>query len=236
MDRRAAVPSWLFAVLGAWLVVLECQVVFVPDLTPGRSSATTPITSSRWPPGCCASAAPGGRSASERVGAGRRRRARVGARQPLLHGRPLRPRVAADPLARRRRLPPLPGARADRRAALARARSHDVPKTLWTDGSIAALAVTAVSAAVVFQTALDNVVGQDAGGRDRPRLPAHRPGADRRDRRRAGRDRLAPGPHLGDARRRHAVFWVADSFYLVRRSPAPARPPGTTSAGRWGCC
>src|SRR6188472_66948 len=37
---------------------------------------------------------------------------------------------------------------------LLRARSHNVPKTLWTDGSIAALAVTAVSAAIVFETAL----------------------------------------------------------------------------------
>ena len=38
---------------------------------------------------------------------------------------------------------------------LVRARTHDVPKTLWTDGSIAALAVTAVSAAIVFETAFD---------------------------------------------------------------------------------
>ena len=44
--------------------------------------------------------------------------------------------------------------------ALVRARTHDVPKTLWTDGSIAALAVTAVSAAVIFQTAFDNVSGK----------------------------------------------------------------------------
>src|SRR5512132_4034038 len=38
--------------------------------------------------------------------------------------------------------------------ALVRARTRDVPKTLWTDGSIAALAITAVSAAIVFETAL----------------------------------------------------------------------------------
>jgi diguanylate cyclase (GGDEF)-like protein len=44
--------------------------------------------------------------------------------------------------------------------ALVRARTCDVPKTLWTDGSIAALAITAVSAALVFQTAFDNVSGK----------------------------------------------------------------------------
>jgi hypothetical protein len=44
--------------------------------------------------------------------------------------------------------------------ALVRARTRDVPKTLWTDGSIAALAVTAVSAAIVFETALEGVSGK----------------------------------------------------------------------------
>jgi hypothetical protein len=43
---------------------------------------------------------------------------------------------------------------------LLRARSRNVPKTLWTDGSIAALAVTAVSAAIVFETALDAAEGK----------------------------------------------------------------------------
>src|SRR3954451_13943266 len=38
--------------------------------------------------------------------------------------------------------------------ALVRARTRNVPKTLWTDGSIAALAITAVSAGFVFETAL----------------------------------------------------------------------------------
>ena len=43
---------------------------------------------------------------------------------------------------------------------LLRVRSRNVPKTLWTDGSIAALAVTALSAAIVFETALDAAEGQ----------------------------------------------------------------------------
>jgi two-component system, cell cycle response regulator len=44
--------------------------------------------------------------------------------------------------------------------ALVRARTRDVPTTLWIDGAIAALAVTAVSAAIIFQTAFDNVSGK----------------------------------------------------------------------------
>jgi two-component system, cell cycle response regulator len=43
--------------------------------------------------------------------------------------------------------------------ALVRARTRDVPKTLWTDGSIAALAVTAVCAAIVFEAAYGAVEG-----------------------------------------------------------------------------
>ena len=44
--------------------------------------------------------------------------------------------------------------------ALVRARTRDVPKTLWTDGSIAALAITAISAAIVFETALGAAQGK----------------------------------------------------------------------------
>src|ERR1700750_3407085 len=44
--------------------------------------------------------------------------------------------------------------------ALVRARTRDVPKTLWTDGSIGALAVTAVSAAIVFETAFGAAQGK----------------------------------------------------------------------------
>ena len=145
-----------------------------------------------------------GAARADRVAADRHRRARVGARQPLLHGRPLRPRVAADPLAGRRRLPPLPGARDGRRASRSCAPAPATcRRRCGSTASIAALAVTAVSAAVVFQTAFDNVSGQADRGRDHARLPAHRPAADRRGRRRAGGHGLAPRPHLGAARRRH---------------------------------
>jgi two-component system cell cycle response regulator len=44
--------------------------------------------------------------------------------------------------------------------ALVRARTRDVPTTLWTDGSIAALAITSVSAAIVFETALGAASGK----------------------------------------------------------------------------
>ena len=43
---------------------------------------------------------------------------------------------------------------------LMRGRARNVPKTMWTDGAIAALAVTAVSAAIVFETALDAAEGK----------------------------------------------------------------------------
>ena len=84
--------------------------------------------------------------------------------------------------------------------ALVRARTQDVPKTLWTDGSIAALAVTAVSAAVIFQTAFDNVSGKTMVVATTLAYPLTDllligviVGA-------LARDGLAPGPHLGDAR------------------------------------
>ena len=43
---------------------------------------------------------------------------------------------------------------------LLRARSRAVPRTLWVDGVVAALAVASLSAALVFETVLDNVEGQ----------------------------------------------------------------------------
>jgi len=44
--------------------------------------------------------------------------------------------------------------------ALLRSRAHDVPGTLWADGVTAALAVSAASAAIVFETVLDSASGQ----------------------------------------------------------------------------
>ncbi|HKH18834.1 MAG TPA: diguanylate cyclase [Solirubrobacteraceae bacterium] len=43
---------------------------------------------------------------------------------------------------------------------LLRSRTRDVPGTLWADGITAALAVSAASAAIVFETVLDGVSGQ----------------------------------------------------------------------------
>jgi two-component system cell cycle response regulator len=43
---------------------------------------------------------------------------------------------------------------------LLRSRTRDVPGTLWADGITAALAVSAASAAIVFDTVLDNASGQ----------------------------------------------------------------------------
>ncbi|HYH87717.1 MAG TPA: HD domain-containing phosphohydrolase [Solirubrobacteraceae bacterium] len=99
--------------------------------------------------------------------------------------------------------------------ALLRARTKDVPKTLWTDGSIAALAVTAVSAAVIFETAFDNVSGKTMVVATSLAYPLT--------------DLLLIGVVIGALASTGwrldrtwvtlaagiAVFWLADSFYLV---------------------
>ena len=53
---------------------------------------------------------------------------------------------------------------------LLRARARAVPRTLWVDGVIAALAVAALSAALVFDTVLDERRGQRRS-RSRPTSP-----------------------------------------------------------------
>ena len=100
--------------------------------------------------------------------------------------------------------------------ALVRARTHDVPKTLWTDGSIAALAVTAVSAAVIFQTVFDNVSGKTLVVATTLAYPLTDllligviVGALASTGWRLDRTWVTLGAGIG-------VFWVADSFYLVR--------------------
>ena len=195
-----------FAVLGAWVACLELQVIAIPGLQLGpvfgdyAHNVIEVLAGAALPRRRLAGAA-----RADRVAADRHRRARVGARQPLLHGRPLRPRVAADPLAGRRRLPPLPGARDGRRASRSCAPAPRTCRTtLWTDGvdrrarghrgqrrdrSSRPRSTTSSGKTMVVAT--------DA------RLPAHRPAADRRRRRRAGGHGLAAGPHLGAARRRH---------------------------------
>ena len=98
------------------------------------------------------------------------------------------------------------------------ARTRDVPTTLWIDGSIAALAVTARQRRDrVRDRARRTRQRQAAGGRHRARLPAHRPRAARRRRRRARRapagGSTAPGCCSPSA---SSSFWLADSLYLVQ--------------------
>ena len=236
MDRFAvAAPCWRASPsCGAWVAAAyELQVVALPGLSLGPLSsrfAHDVVAAARRR--CSASAAPGSaRRERTRLAADRRRRARLDARRDLLHRRPLGRESTADPVARRRRLPALPAARARRRARAAARRARATCRaTLWVDGvDRRARASPPSSAAIVFETVLDARRGRAAGGRHRARLPAHRPGPARRRRRRAGRHRLAAGPHLGAARASaSSPFWLADSLYLVahrRRAP--------TSAGGW---
>ena len=58
---------------------------------------------------------------------------------------------------------------------LLRARARAVPRTLWVDGVIAALAVASLSAALVFETVLENVEGHAVAVATEPRLSARRP-------------------------------------------------------------
>ena len=111
--------------------------------------------------------------------------------------------------------------------ALVRARTHDVPKTLWTDGSIAALAVTAVSAAVIFQAAFDNVSGKTLVVATTLAYPLTDllligviVGALASTGWRMDRTWVTLAAGIG-------VFWVADSFYLVESVT------GTLSSPSW---
>ena len=90
---------------------------------------------------------------------------------------------------------------------LVRARARLSP-ALLVDGVAAALAVASLSAAIVFQAVLEEVEGDFVNVATEPRLSAHRLRPARGRRRRAGRHRLAPGPHLGAARRRHPRLLV----------------------------
>src|SRR5215203_4269566 len=110
---------------------------------------------------------------------------------------------------------------------LLRARSRNVPKSLWTDGSIAALAVTAVSAAMVFETALDAAEGQSLAVATSLAYPLT--------------DLVLIGVFVGALASTGwrldrtwvclavgiATFWLADSLYLVQTAQ------GTYSAPAW---
>jgi two-component system, cell cycle response regulator len=99
--------------------------------------------------------------------------------------------------------------------ALVRARTRDVPAALWIDGAIAALAVTAVSSAIVFQTAFENVSGKPVEVATTLAYPVT--------------DLILIGVSVGALSATGwrldrtwvllaagiATFWLADSFYLV---------------------
>src|SRR5215210_7731786 len=111
--------------------------------------------------------------------------------------------------------------------ALVRARTRDVPKTLWTDGSIAALAITSVSAAIIFDTALGAASGKPLAVATALAYPVT--------------DLVMIGVCVGALASTGwrldrtwvllavgiAVFWLADSLYLVQTAT------GTYSAPAW---
>ncbi len=109
--------------------------------------------------------------------------------------------------------------------ALVRARTRDVSATLWIDGAIAALAVTAVSAAIIFQTAFDNVSGKPVEVATTLAYPVA--------------DLVLIGVSVGALSATGwrldrtwvllaagiATFWLADSFYLVESLLGTLRSP-----------
>src|SRR5215218_1729593 len=111
--------------------------------------------------------------------------------------------------------------------ALVRARTRDVPTTLWTDGSIAALAITSVSAAIVFETALDAASGKPLAVATTLAYPITdlvligvSVGALASTGWRLDRTWVLLALGIG-------VFWLADSLYLVQTAT------GTYTAPAW---
>jgi diguanylate cyclase (GGDEF)-like protein len=114
---------------------------------------------------------------------------------------------------------------------LLRARSHNVPKTLWTDGSIAALAVTAVSAAIVFETALNAAEGMPLAVATSLAYPLTDlvligvlVGALASTGWRLDRTWLALAVGIG-------AFWLADSLYLVQTARGTYQAPSWYDIG-----
>ena len=115
--------------------------------------------------------------------------------------------------------------------SLVRARTRDVPAALWIDGAIAALAVTAVSAALVFQTAFDNVSGKPLDVATALAYPVT--------------DLVLIGVAVGALSATGwrldrtwvmlaagiASFWLADSLYLVQSLLGTLSPPGWYDIG-----
>ena len=152
---------WLFAALAAWLLALEAKVVLVPDLDAGPLLGDYAHNVMEVAAGllCLGGAV---RASRERlawalIGSG----VLAWALGNLYYTAVL---YDVDE-------PPIPSL-ADAgfllfpvlaltgALLLARTRARNLPKTLWTDGLIAALAVTSVSAAIVFETALHAAEGK----------------------------------------------------------------------------
>src|SRR5215217_5779657 len=116
---------------------------------------------------------------------------------------------------------------------LLRARARAVPRTLWVDGVIAALAVAALSAALVFQTVLDNVEGNAAAVATNLAYPLG--------------DlvllSLIVGALAGTGWRLDrtwmllaigvSTFWLADSLYLVKTADGTFGSGGPSDTGWW---
>src|SRR5215217_719274 len=116
---------------------------------------------------------------------------------------------------------------------LLRARARAVPRTLWVDGVIAALAVAALSAALVFQTVLDNVEGNAAAVATNLAYPLG--------------DlvllSLIVGALAGTGWRLDrtwmllaigvSTFWLADSLYLVKTAEGTFGSGGPSDTGWW---
>ena len=194
---------------------------------PGRCSRASRTTS------CCV--ARGGRlprarasrvaARAARLAADRRRRARLGARRDLLHGGPVDATRPADPVARRRRLPALPAARARRHArAAARPRPRRPAGAAGRRRRPPRSASPPLSAAIVFETVLEQRRGRRRSP-SRPASPTRSPtsccsavvvGALASTGWRLDRTwvLLAAGV---------STFWLADSLYLVRTAAGRLR-------------
>jgi diguanylate cyclase (GGDEF)-like protein len=117
--------------------------------------------------------------------------------------------------------------------ALLRSRTRDVPGTLWADGITAALAVSAVSAAIVFETMLDAASGQGlevAVGLAYPITDLILLG-------------VIVGALAGTGWQLDRTwlllfagilaFWLADSLYLVGNANGTYTPPAWFEIGWW---
>jgi diguanylate cyclase (GGDEF)-like protein len=116
---------------------------------------------------------------------------------------------------------------------LLRARARSVPRTLWVDGLIAALAVGALSAAIVFETVLEHVEGQGLAVATSLAYPLG-------DMVLLG---LIVGALAGTGWRLDrtwillamgvSTFWLADSLYLVKTAEGTYEAGGVIDLGWW---